>query len=174
MDPFWSTSPPILVFFRVNIRSSLVRIDGSLFLHPKMSETDGKFVQKKVKNGTPKICPKIDAKCMIFSRMEMSRIWTPFCRRALAFSCFLGSMFGPPWFGSTGLFFCTLKCQTSNKTTTDTSGIGPEGAPLETARRSPPPEQAGRGRIRVIKLIAWKKTESRKRSPIRANFWNAH
>ena len=114
--PFGSICASVVAIFGVDFGSSLVRIDGSLFLHPKMSETDGKFVQKKVKNGTPKICPKIDAKCMIFSRFETPQNLTPFEPICASVVVILGSRFAPPWFGSTGLRLRTLKCrkQTGN------------------------------------------------------------
>ena len=54
-DPFWTHLRLCGGDFRIKIRSSLVRIDGSLFSYPKMSDTDGEFAQKEVKTGTPKI-----------------------------------------------------------------------------------------------------------------------
>ena len=53
---------------------------------------------------------------MIFSRFETPQNLTPFEPICASVVVILGSRFAPPWFGSTGLCFRTLKCrkQTGN------------------------------------------------------------
>ena len=68
----------VVAILGVDFGTSSTRIDGSLFLHPKMSQTEGESVQKEVKTGTPKICPKNDGKYRIFCQIETTQNWTPF------------------------------------------------------------------------------------------------